>query len=335
MLTIPPLPPVRGDEQIREETPETRIDGWQRRLLDLTKRNPLLAFKDRTVGIRVFCPDIGQLEDQLADGDTFSFVSAETSPVNERERSTDAFRLATGNDLHENYALEQLAKKKLVANMSEKRLNDTAVALFRKARTDLEEGGANTLFLALGMLAWRENPEDDRVFKAPLILIPVELSRKSARAPVKLRQLPDEDPLFNLTLIEFLQSEHAINISHLREDLRKINLGSTSPASGKTCGRPLPSRRDSKCLRSAPSPPSPSQIPHVERPPGPHRRSETEPLVAHLVDRPTEAYGQAASFLKSHEVDQKIDPSKLFTPLNCDSSQMVAVEASGKPQDFA
>ena len=335
VLTIPALPKVRVDEQVREETPETRIDGWQRRLLDLTKRNPLLAFKDRSVGIRVFCPDIGQLEDQLADGDTFSFVSAETSPVNERERSTEVFRLATGNDLHENYALEQLAKKKLVANMSEKRLNDTAVALFRKARTDLEEGGANTLFLALGMLAWRENPEDDRVFKAPLILIPVELSRKSARAPVKLRQLPDEDPLFNLTLIEFLQSEHAINIGHLRENLPEDESGLDVARIWQDVREAIAEQKGFEVLEEC----TIASFSFAKYLMWKDLRDRIEdlkqnPFVAHLVDRPTEAYGQAASFLKRHEVDQKIDPSELFTPLNCDSSQMVAVEASGKPQDF-
>ena len=75
----PPLPPVRLNERIVDETPETRIDTWQRRLLDLTKRNSLLSFRDRTSGIRIYCPDIGQMEDQLAEGTTFTFKSAEDS----------------------------------------------------------------------------------------------------------------------------------------------------------------------------------------------------------------------------------------------------------------
>ena len=62
------------------------------------------------------------------------------------------------------------------------KLETTAVNLFRKAKNDLEEGGANTLFIALGMLKWKENPRDEKSFKAPLILIPVTLIRKSAGA---------------------------------------------------------------------------------------------------------------------------------------------------------
>jgi hypothetical protein len=41
MPVIPPLPPVRAEERVQEETPETRIDTWSRKLLDLTKRHSL------------------------------------------------------------------------------------------------------------------------------------------------------------------------------------------------------------------------------------------------------------------------------------------------------
>ena len=58
------------------------------------------------------------------------------------------------------------------------------------------------------------------------------------------------------------------------------------------------------------------------------------PFVAHLVDRPQDAYEQTTSFLVRSELDEKVDPSDIYIPLNCDSSQMVAVEASSRPQDF-
>ena len=332
---IPPLPPVRAEERVIEETPQTRIDAWQRKLLDLTKRNPLLSFKDRTAGIRIFCPDISQLEDQLADGDTFSFVSAEKSPVNERERSVEAFRLATGNDLHEQYALEQLAKKQLIANMGVSKLDSTSVSLFRKAKNDLEEGGANTLFLALGMLAWRENPEDTRVYKAPLILIPVELVRKSASAPVKLRQLADEEPLFNLTLIEFLKTEYAINIEHLREDLPEDASGIDVRQIWQDVREAVAEQRGFEVVEECVVA-SFSFAKYLMWRDLRDRLSDLKqnPFVSHMADTPDQAYQQDASFLLRDQLDEKIDPTDIFIPLNCDSSQMVAVEASSRPQDF-
>ena len=229
MPVIPPLPPVRADERIQDETPETRVDTWSRKLLDLTKRNSLLNFKDRAVSIKIFCPDIATMEDMLAAGDKFKFLSAEESPVDDRARDAENFRFKTGSDIHRQYAIDQLASKVLIANQARSQLEKSSVALFRKMKNDLEEGGSNTLFLALGMLKWKENPEDDRSYRAPLIMIPVTLTRKSARAQVYLQQLQDEEPIFNLTLLEFLQTEHDINLSEFKESLPEDESGIDVP----------------------------------------------------------------------------------------------------------
>ncbi len=159
---VPTLPPVNANERVIPETPDTRIDTWQRKLLDLTKRNPLLALKDRAVAIKLYCPDIGSMEDNLAADVSFKFLSAEESPLNDSERSEETFRLQAGSDIHKEYALDQLNKKVLLANMPRKKLEQNEITLLRKAKKDLEEGGSNTLYLALGMLRWKENPEDDR-----------------------------------------------------------------------------------------------------------------------------------------------------------------------------
>ena len=331
----PPLPPVRMDERTVEETPETRITTWQRKLLDLTKRNPLLSFKDRTAGVRIFCPEISLLEDQLAEGSAFSFLSSDESPIHDSERSAESFRLATGNDLHENYAVEQLRKCRLIANMQRKKLDNTLVNLLRKAKSDLEEGGANTLFLALGMLSWKENPEDDRAYKAPLILIPVELFRKSARAPVRLRQLLDDDPIFNLTLIEFLNTEHAINLSHLRQDLPEDESGLDVAAIWQDVREAVSEQKGFEVLEECVIA-SFSFAKYLMWKDLIDRIDDLKenPFVAHLVDRPQESYHQNASFLLRSELDEKISPADIYIPLNCDSSQLVAVEASSRPQDF-
>src|SRR5690606_18833449 len=57
-------------------------------------------------------------------------------------------------------------------------------------------------------------------------------------------------------------------------------------------------------------------------------------FVKHLVDNPHDPYQQDSSFVLQDQVDHKIDPKGIYTPLNCDSSQLVAVEASGRDQDF-
>ncbi len=332
---VPPLPAVAFDEQVVEETPESRVDSWQRKLLDLTKRNALLALKDRAVSIRLFCPAIGSMEDSLAKGVTFRFLSAEESPLNDNERSEEVFRLQHGSDLHQEYALEQLDKHVLIANMSSSKLEKNSINLLRKAKNDLEEGGSNTLYLALGMLRWKENPEDDRSYRAPLILIPAELTRRSARAPIKVRQLPEEPPIFNLTLIEFLYKEHKIDLNRFRDNLPEDESGvdvhsiwsSVRAAVAEQPGFEVVEELVLASFSFAKYLMWKDLKDRVED-------LKENPFVEHLIDRPQDAYHQESRFISREEVDQKIDPEKVFTPLNCDSSQLVAVEASGESQDF-
>jgi len=71
-------------------------------------------------------------------------------------------------------------------------LQSRLLATYHAARTSMEEQGVNTLYLALGMLSWREGDNSDKFSQAPLILIPVELGRSDARDRFHLRYTGDE-----------------------------------------------------------------------------------------------------------------------------------------------
>ena len=62
-------------------------------------------------------------------------------------------------------------------------------------------------------------------------------------------------------------------------------------------------------------------------------RSKENPFVEHMIERPTDAYLQDLNFIDQSEIDDKIKPSEVFAPLNADSSQLIAISASGHPQD--
>lgn len=329
----PPLPPVRGDDRVYEETPETRVDMWQRKLLDLTKRNPLLNV--RNSALKLFCPDLGTLEDMLAADQTFSFIAAEETPLIDNERSTEAFRLSTGDDLHREFALQQLDKKQLIVNDTAKRTETKLVDLLRKAKNDLEEGGSNTLFLSIGMLRWKETPESEKSFRAPLILIPVKLERRSAQAKVKLSQLADEDPIFNLTLIEMLQADYDINLEQLRHELPEDESGVDVEGIWNIVRAAIQDQPGFIVVEEIVL----GSFSFAKYLMWKDLRDRTEllkqsPFVEHLVDHPADAYKQESNFVERDQVDDKISPESFYAPLNCDSSQMVAVEASARPQDF-
>jgi len=83
-----------------------------------------------------------------------------------------------------------------------------------QARLTVEEQGVNTLFLALGMLHYRESADSEETFRAPLILLPVQLRRKSARTGFTVA-VTDDDPLVNPALVEYLRLTFGISLPDL------------------------------------------------------------------------------------------------------------------------
>src|SRR5207237_2937973 len=141
---------------------------WQRKLLDLTTRNRLLNVKPGASAIRLLCPDPAALEDRLADGASFRVVAA---PQMEGNAGRDvALHLdRTGEVLDQVYARDALDRGEILSLAPPEKLDALLVDLYRKTRLDMAEGGANTLFLAVGFLVWRKSETDARSYRAPLI----------------------------------------------------------------------------------------------------------------------------------------------------------------------
>ena len=179
------------------------IEKSRRDVLDLSLRNPLLNFRpSKRRGLEVVDELSRELfrivvqsgrvmyfraapEEQAAPGshgadDPSSDVPAEllallaqpvTDPDGTAARHTD-------NKLQTGLTLPRL-------NL---RLRETA----RQARLSIEEQGVNILYLALGMLRWYESERSDTERRAPLVLVPVRLTRASVRASFKLAWTKDE-----------------------------------------------------------------------------------------------------------------------------------------------
>jgi very-short-patch-repair endonuclease len=93
---------------------------------------------------------------------------------------------------------------KLQTRLTAEGLQKRLLGLFRDARTLEEEQGVNILFLAVGFLRWFEDERSEIVREAPLILIPVTLTRSNARSSFRLAAR-EEDLTANLPLQERLR----------------------------------------------------------------------------------------------------------------------------------
>ena len=330
----PVLPPVISQNMTEEKmSPSDRVDQWRRKLLDLSKKNKLLNIRQRSMGFRILCPDLDLLEDELAYGKAFNILSKER--LSSDGRSKEQFTLQTGNNLEDEFVRDQLRRGSLIADCNERDLEKNLINLFRRAKSDMEEGGSNTLFLAIGMLRWKEDSRSEQSYKAPLILLPVKLERTSARAKPKIRQLPDEDPVFNLTLIELLLQDFEIDLSVFQHELPKDVSGVDVKSIWNTVRKKIKDTPGFEVAEELVL----SNFSFAKYLMWKDLSDRIDDLkqssfVNHLVERPTEPYPHKADFINIQDVDEKIKPEEFYAPLNADSSQMVAIDASTKGVDF-
>ena len=192
-----------------EEDTIPRKQQWERKLLDLGMRNTLINLRLTKTQLPILTNSLDELEDALAGGSDFSIAP----------RPTDlAVGELTFEHIHElggtRLIQAEFQNKRLRSVYTEAELSKTIKNLYRTAKTSLEENGANTLYLALGMLRWFESKRSTKPRYAPIILLPIEMVRKSAAQGYVIR-LRDEEPQMNITLLEKLKQDFGIIIKGL------------------------------------------------------------------------------------------------------------------------
>lgn len=186
---------------------------WERRLLDLTLRNGLLNLRLSKSSIPLMAVHLEQLEDNLAERDQFEILPR-PDDWQDDVRSTQLFQAIGSTDPLNTLLEGEFSRNRLRANLQPSELEKRLVHLYRSSRLSLEENGANTLYLALGLLKWYETDVSELARYAPLVLIPVEILRKSSRQGYIIR-MRDEEPQMNITLLEMLRQDWGIAISGL------------------------------------------------------------------------------------------------------------------------
>ena len=164
-----------------DERQLTRQALWERKLLDFSLRNNLLNTRFGKRALQLTIPEVGTLEDAMQSGENFT--------IQPNTEQTD------------------IQSHKLATRLTVTELKPVLTHLYRGARTALEENGANSLFIAIGMLKWFVTDKSDEPRLAPILLLPVSIVRNGASYVVRLR---DEETILNITLVEFLRQQYKL-----------------------------------------------------------------------------------------------------------------------------
>ncbi|QDU44533.1 ATP-dependent RecD-like DNA helicase [Symmachiella dynata] len=195
-----------------------KLESARRDLLDLTGRNRLISTPRSSTRS-------GRLEivDELAEAvyrilvqenKMMSFLARPEDGGEETDSTNGELLLFQPDDEDEqdnSGVAERHVDRNLQTTFASEQLQRKLLKLYYDARTFKEEQGVNILYLAIGFLKWYEDDNSDRERYAPLLLIPVELDRKSANARFRLRYT-DDDITTNLSLQEKLKADFGISL---------------------------------------------------------------------------------------------------------------------------
>lgn len=337
-----PLPAAPGYQAVSsedvEETPRTpagRIERWQRKLLDLSLRNRLLNFRPSRQTIPVLCPDVSKLEDRLADGTKLRLISlSDGNPLGRRDAELHQRR--TQKDLDWEFARQALDRNEISCTIEKRDLEYRLTALYRKIRNDMAEGGSNTLFLAVGFLRWKTSPTDQVSYRAPLLLVPVTLTRRSASSPYYLAS-HDDDVRFNATLIQLLKKDFACDLSYFESDLPTDDSGVNVPLVFERMRQAVREMPGFEVLEEAAISPF-SFAKYLMWKDLVDRVGELEHnrVVRHLIRDPDKPFptDHVGPIPQPREIDRRYAPHEIVHPLPADSSQLAAVMAASEGHDL-
>jgi hypothetical protein len=207
------VPEQRPDDSGPADTTPVpaRVQRWKNALLDLSLRNRLINFADRArFPLHVAEEGLAEFEDYLNGGKAFELLPSDALPAVETQRG-----VRWGRDLPSESRADLFhTKHQLYTDASTEAYPRLLRALAYKAKTVLDETGANNLYVSIGSLVWKVK---DKTVRSPLILVPVTLRAKgkSGGYQVVLDDAGASTP--NYCLLEKLRAEHGLRIPALAD----------------------------------------------------------------------------------------------------------------------
>ncbi len=196
---------------------DSKIDAWKNKLLDMSKRNRLLNYREtKRSTLRFIKPDIFEMWD--------SFVLNEKPIVFPIAIENDERTMFSDSDEEQGKSTNSKSKNnkgkadsKIITDKSDADCQRTLRNLRNRSRSAMEEQGVNILYLSFGFLNWREANYSNEVYAAPLVLVPVTLKWGSILSPFTM-ELHEDEIILNPTLTYKLENDFGCKLPEFNLD---------------------------------------------------------------------------------------------------------------------
>lgn len=318
-------------EENTNALPITKQKIWERKLLDLSLRNNLLSLSMSRNYVQLVDISLHDIEDQLADGKTLSIHAVSQQAA--KGIYNQFYQPLHSSDPNYLIAQDELKHKRLLSYHCEEDLEYCLTYISRNAKSAIEENGSSTLYLALGFLRWYDLNNPDKERYAPILLIPIEISRRSVKSKFSLKSR-EEDTIINITLLEYLKQEYQLDLNFL-EELPQDENGIDTRKVFALFRRAIMQQKnwdieESLVLGNF----SFHKLILWKDIVSNSDRLRQNPFVNSLMEGQMTWQPPIETSIAQHELDAKIHPKQLILPIPADVSQLQAIIAANNNQSF-
>lgn len=197
----------KGDKIELSEAELNKFDVWEKKLLDLSRRNQLVSYKTTGRGLQLYFYDLNALYHAF-ENDNGNYHIAPATGIEHF-----VFELPTATEEQYNQIKSDFNNRN-IGLILRAQAQTTSLKFFEKERRkSFEETGSNILYMAIGFIQYFENPKSVNPCYAPIILVPIDLIRHSKdNYSIKGREEP---PFLNISIFEFFHQEFGLNCDDL------------------------------------------------------------------------------------------------------------------------
>ena len=179
---------ISVEEQPKDETTSmpaldgdvhSRLKLWCKKLIDLSSRNPLVKFNERSQNVLKIIDEkpIEIYRLMVEEGNQLGFLPKDLM-IRDEIKAFETYNRTELEQKHVDLFLQ--------TNLEEKSLLYKLRKLSNSAQSSLEEYGYNSLYIALGSVVWHEIEYSDKIIQSPLLLVPVQLIKDSTKNTYKV-----------------------------------------------------------------------------------------------------------------------------------------------------
>ena len=192
---------------------QKKLDRWADKLLDTGKRNNLINFRNtKSSSAEVLFPYCEKVFSKCSVGHIFEVFDPKIPDMDiddsgETEKENVADKKLTREEYKAFYTSRLKSEKYLLVYAQTPNPVTAVKNIAKKAKEMQDETGINVAHLAFGFVKWNEMEGSNVFYRAPLLLVHVNIITESILDPVKI-EISDDDVIVNPTFNYLLQAEY-------------------------------------------------------------------------------------------------------------------------------